>query len=148
MTLASAYAAIQAGCVAVPQTGYAAIEPPAKYQVTIYEGERRIFYRFNYPLELEWDCPSPPAVVRMYFREHPEVSVSTDPLLTITTFLGACGSFGCFLGTSLWFKTVGLAYHFCGQTPRPCTTIHVQNWKTNVGSIGFAYYLSTPEHPC
>ena len=148
MSLASAYAAIQAGCVSIPQVGYFAVEPMAKYQVTIYQGKRRIFYRFNNELELEWECPSPPAVVRIFMREKPGDLVATDPLLTITTFLGLCGSPGCFLGTSLWFRTTGLAYHFSGQSPTPCTTIHLQNYRTNIGSIGFVDYLSTPSHPC
>jgi hypothetical protein len=148
MSLASAYAAIQAGCTAVPQHGYFATEAPDLYQVKIWQGNRRVFYRFNYPLTLVWECPSPPAIVRIFMYEHPEITVNTGPILTITTFLGECGSPGCFLGTPLWFQTVGLAYHFATQTAVACDLVHLQNWKTNTGSVGFYRYDVDPPYPC
>ena|SRR5215216_3204213 len=148
MSLASGYAAVQAGCTSIPQHGYFAVETPALYQVTIFQGNRRVFYRFNTPMQLEWECPSPPAIVRMFFRDTNPMATFADPILTITTFLGACGSPGCFLGTSLWFQTVGLAYHFWTQTPTSCDQVHVQNWKSNIGSIGFHSYLTPPSNPC
>lgn len=144
MSLASNFAAVQAGCTAVPQHGFEQTDAPALYQMRYKQGGRDVFWRFNYPVWVHWDCPSPPAVVRLYFLEHPELEVNTDPIFTITTFLGACGSLGTYLGTSLWFRCVGLACNWATQAPAPATWIHLQNYKTNSGSIGFTDYLTPP----
>lgn len=144
MTLASAYAGIVAGCVSVPQHGYFAFEPLARYQVTFVRPGQRVFYRFNYDVQIEWDCPSPPAQIRITMREKPSETVNTDPIWHCDAFLTSCSSPGTALGTSLWFTCVSLNCNFRGNPLFFANWIHIQNWKTNVGSIGLVTPASWP----
>src|SRR4029450_1590847 len=144
MSLASAYDSISAGCVAVPQHGFSAIEPMARYQVTFVRPGQRTFYRFSYNVQLEWDCPSPPAVVRLSMYERPGVVTDTDPIFHCDCFLVACSSPGTSLGSSRWFSCTLLNCNFGANPPFFIRWIHLQNYKTNTDSIGL---IQTPFWP-
>lgn len=144
MTLAANYDAVIAGCNAVPQHGLITTDPLARYQVKIWHSNKQTFYRFNYPVFVFWECPSPPAIVRLFFLERPDLEPDTDPLLTITCFLATCASPGMFKGTSRWFWSISLAWHWAGNVPEFAEQIHIQNYKTNADSIGFVPYPLLP----
>jgi hypothetical protein len=144
MTLAGNFDAVIAGCAHVPQYGINVIDSPALYQVKIWHRNIQTFYRFNYPVVVHWECPSPPAVVRLFFLERPDLEPNTDPILTVDCFLATCASPGTYKGTSRWFWTVFLSAHWAGHPDALITAIHVQNWKTNVDSIGFVNYPDVP----
>ena len=144
MTLSGNYDIVIAGCSHIPQYGLDVVDSPARYQVKIWHDNKRTFYRFNYPVFIYWQCPSPPAIVRLFFLEHPDLEPDTDPILTVDCFLATCASPGLFKGTSRWFWTVSLAAHWAGHSDALITAIHIQNWKTNVGSVGLVNYPSYP----
>lgn len=144
MSLSSAFSAIFAGCVSVPQTGFAAVESPAKYQFTYMRGYQRVFYRFNFPVTLVWDCPSPPATIRMSFYENYADQPDTDPLFHCDGFIGDCASPGTSLGTSQWYQVVSLNVSFTNRTPVLISWIHFQNWKSNEGSVGLIKWPDWP----
>lgn len=144
MSLASLFDATLSGCVADPQNGVTATLPPALYQLKIWHGGVRTFYRFNFPVTLVWDAPSPPAAVRWRFYERPELDNPTDPILTVNCFLVTCETPGTFKGTSRWFWAYDFTYHFAGIPPTALQNIHLQEYKTNVGSVGIVKW---PEEP-
>jgi hypothetical protein len=144
MSLASAWAGIEAGCVSIPQHGYFATEPDAKYQLTYAYGVNRSFWRFQDDVRLVFNCPSPPHTFRCYFHEKPPGESNTDPILSIEGYLAACGSPGTYLGTSLWFTMAFMTIKFAGGLTISPNWIHLMNYKTNSGSIGLKYPFATP----
>lgn len=136
MSLSSAWAGIQAGCVSVPQQGYFSQEPDARYQLSYVWGVNRSFWRFDYDVRLLFDCPSPPHTFRAYFSEKPPGGSDLDPILTIQGFLAVCGSPGTALGTSQWFTMATLEVRWSPSQVIAPDWVHLQNYKTNVGSIG------------
>jgi len=136
MSLSSAYAAIAAGCSAIPQHGYSAEEPLNKYQLTIGQGINRPYWQFDYPVRLVFDCTAPPAIIRMYFHDKSDGESSTDPILTIGGFMAACASPGLALGTSDWFTMASLAYRWFGSHDQVPDWMHFMNYKTGAGSFG------------
>lgn len=133
-----------AGCVSVPQHGFEHTDDFARYQVKIWHGGAATFYRFNYPVMVHWECPSPPAIVRLFFLERPDLEPDTDPILEVNCFLATCATAGFYKGTSRWFWTVNLAASWAGHAPAPIDAIHIQNYKTNAGSIGLVNYPLAP----
>lgn len=144
MSLASAWDGIEAGCVSIPQQGYFATEPLARYQLTYWHGVNRSWYRFPEPLTLVFNCPSPPHTFRAYFHEKPPGESSLDPILSIEGYLAACGSPGTYLGTSRWFTMayILLTWKY-GDVLSPLW-VHLMNLNTNAGSIGLKYPFATP----
>lgn len=145
MSLASAWAGIEAGCVHIPQQGYFATEPLARYQLTYAYGVNRSWYRFGEDVTLVFDCPSPPHTFRAYFYEKPIGMSSTDPILSIEGYLAACGSSGTYLGTSLWFTMAFFTLRWFGSYNILPRWVHLMNYDTNAGSIGLKIPSAIPE---
>lgn len=144
MSLIDMWNATQAGCVAVPQTGYFAVLPPDRYRVTYSVNGTRHSLSFWYDTIAEFINPSPPATFRMNFNDKPPGGSNTDPIAYINGFLGVCGSMGYGLGTPRWFgmATLGIvANPYTGQLPE---WVHVQRYNDNSDSFGLCSYLSTP----
>jgi len=144
VSLAGHYDTLHAGCLSFPQSGIVLVDEPRQYQIKIWEGGRQTFYRFNYPVSLFWDCPQPPAQVKLYFLERPDLEPDTDPLLSIEAFLPVCDSPGLYKGTSRWFWSYDIYFKWAGNAARIAQTIHIQEYKTNVGSIGITRYPLPP----
>lgn len=136
MSLASAWDGIQAGCVAVPQQGYSAQEPSARYQLSYAYGVNRSYWRFDYDVLLRFDCPSPPHTFRAYWSEKPPAGSSLDPVLIVQGFLAVCGSPGLALGTSRWFTMATLTLHWAAAAVISPDWVHIMDYGTNEGSIG------------
>lgn len=144
MSLQGMWDGVQAGCVAIPQHGYFASEPPSGYRLTWSVDGNRHSIPLWYDVLVEFDCPSPPAQFRMIFNDKPPGGSSSDPFLRIDAFLGVCGSRGFGLGTPRWFGMAAFNFTYSGLGVVTPDWLHVAYHSTNEGSFGMVDYTAVP----
>jgi hypothetical protein len=146
MSLASIFDEVMASCVHVPQYPVHEFIHDQQFQMKVKTGVNKVFYRSFAPVTLEFDCPSPPATIIIKCYENYDLMPSTDPIWSLAGFLATCATPGTFLGTSRWWwmATYGVAWG--AEAYVPFDWVHLQNFKTNVQSIGLVPYPLTPEY--
>jgi len=136
MSLASDWDAVAASCVHIPQFSVHTEYPDDFYQVSVVYSVNSAFWRTLFPVQLVMDAPSPPSRFFLDFYERKDTLPSTDPILHLGGFIASCSSPGLHLGTSRWFIMATLGVQFANNAGLVPDYIHIQNYKTNSGSIG------------
>jgi hypothetical protein len=136
MSLQADVAAVLANCAHIPQLPYANSYPLGQWRLVIKYTVNRLTWRTFFPIQLDVEAPSPPAVFRLKFYENKATMPITDPILNIGGFLATCASSTNSLGTTAWIEMATLTFSFTGNAPVTLDWVHIQTGSTNVGSIG------------
>lgn len=133
-----------ASCVHVPQYPVHEFIYNQRFQMKTVRGVNKVFWREFNNVTLEFDCPSPPAIVVCRCYENYSLMPSTDPIFEVAGYLATCAAPTPGLGTALWFWMATLGISWGGKPHVPVDYIHLQNYKSNVGSIGWIPYPHMP----
>jgi len=144
MSLISAYTAILGSCVHVPQYDVYELMPRQRFQIKVVYGVNKAFWREFGAVDLEMDSTAPPFIVNFKVYERKSLVNDTDPIIHIGGYLATCDIPPPGLGTSAWLWMATLQVIWSAGAVYDIDYAHIQNYRTNSGSIGLIRYPLLP----